>query len=232
MGVSSSRLWSSQKFNPEQYNALADLMAKQYAATGQPTRLLEMYLSVFTTQRVKAGEVGAQGAGALVLRAAAAPHHSPLFCVQETWAEGDYDDRMALIANSALPVIVRAFGEQTVLIWNAMLLRKRCVDARGRPLSRLTPGPFVCAHPSAQGCRLRRVGSRHIACGAHTATVCMATTGAWHVGVGCCSCPRIQRRRLTNCCGACSARTRVAYTPRTNRCCALSSPAQTPRCRT
>ena len=46
-----------QKFNPEQYIALAQLMAAQYATSGQPTRLLEMYLSVFTTQRVKAGEV-------------------------------------------------------------------------------------------------------------------------------------------------------------------------------
>ena len=44
-------------FNPERFLALAGLMAKQYASTGQPTRLLETYLSVFTSQRASFGDV-------------------------------------------------------------------------------------------------------------------------------------------------------------------------------
>ena len=119
----SQTLPCAQVFNPERYLALAQVMAKVYAASGQPTQLLECYLSVFTTQKVALGGVRFQ-----VVRACFPVGLSPRpQCLQETWAKAKYDDRMALVAGSVLPTLFRAFGEQAVLLWNAMLLRKRVI---------------------------------------------------------------------------------------------------------
>lgn len=85
-------------FQPEQYGALAQLLAKQYFSSGEPTSLLETYLAAFTV-----GEAGG------------------------SWRASAYDPKRALLDNSSLLGVVRLFGQEILKLWTAVLLKKRVV---------------------------------------------------------------------------------------------------------
>ena len=85
-------------FNPEKYGGLLREFCARYASTGESTKVLEGYLSVFTT--------GALG---------------------DAWKNDDpkWDDNRALIANSSIIEVVSTFGMESILLWNALILKKR-----------------------------------------------------------------------------------------------------------
>ena len=91
----------SSNFNPEKFGGLLHLWCAQFAATGSPTSVLEGYLKAFTTGQFA--------------------------CPAGTWTAASYGDNRALIAGCSLRDVVRSLGPQTVLLWHAMLLKKRIV---------------------------------------------------------------------------------------------------------
>lgn len=88
-------------FNPEKYFALSKTLASVYAATGEPAKLLQCHLSVVTRGQFDAG-----------------PHGK--------FVDAEYDNRRAFLA-SPLKDIVRLFGEEVILLWIAMLTKKRVI---------------------------------------------------------------------------------------------------------
>lgn len=91
----------SGNFNPEKFGALLQLWCAQYTATGTPTSILEGYLKAFTTAQFA--------------------------CPAGSWAAASFGDNRALISGCSLRDVLRSFGPQAVLLWNAMLLKKRIV---------------------------------------------------------------------------------------------------------
>ena len=91
----------SQTFNPEKFEALLTLLAGQYVKTGDPIRILGSYLSVFTTKQVKVDD--------------------------ESWSASAYNDKQALLAGCSLTSFISLFGVHSVLVYNAMVLKKRVV---------------------------------------------------------------------------------------------------------
>jgi hypothetical protein len=88
-------------FNPEKYLALAKLMSAIYSATGDPAKLLQCHLGVFTKNQYDGGKFG-------------------------KFVDAEYDNRRAFLV-SPLKDIVRLFGEETILLWIAMLTKKRII---------------------------------------------------------------------------------------------------------
>jgi len=91
----------SKTFNPEKFQALLTLLAGQYVKTGDPIRILGSYLSVFTTKQVKVDD--------------------------ESWSASAYNDKQALLAGCSLTSFISLFGVHSVLVYNAMVLKKRVV---------------------------------------------------------------------------------------------------------
>jgi hypothetical protein len=73
----------------------------QYAATGEPTSILQVYLSVYTTGAF----AGPQG----------------------SWNAATFPDNRALISGCSIKNTVSMFGMEIVLLWNALVLKKRVV---------------------------------------------------------------------------------------------------------
>eukprot|EP01117_Protostelium_nocturnum_P009415 TRINITY_DN3358_c0_g1_i1.p1 TRINITY_DN3358_c0_g1~~TRINITY_DN3358_c0_g1_i1.p1 ORF type:complete len:355 (-),score=111.44 TRINITY_DN3358_c0_g1_i1:39-1103(-) len=88
-------------FNPEKYVELTKLMANLYIATGTPLKVAECWLSVFAKGSYNGGEFG-------------------------VFSSSQHDPRNAFIASSIKDVI-RLFGEDIVLIWSALMMKKRIV---------------------------------------------------------------------------------------------------------
>lgn len=88
-------------FNPEKYLALATVLANIYSATGEPAKLLQCHLDVFTKGQFDGGKIG-------------------------KFLDSEYDNRRAYLV-SPLKDIVRLFGEESVLLWVAMMTKKRIV---------------------------------------------------------------------------------------------------------
>lgn len=86
-------------FNPEKYEALLKILSYQYVSTGDPSRILEGYLSVFTTGAFT-NSLGAFKASA-------------------------FQDEDAIRVNCKARDIIGTFESDTVLLWNAVLLKKR-----------------------------------------------------------------------------------------------------------
>jgi len=90
----------SKEFNPEKFEALCKLLATAYASSGTPIKVLEYYLSVFVRNKVS-GPFG-------------------------SFADAEYDARKALLVTS-IKDIVNMFGLEVIIVWNAMLMKKRIV---------------------------------------------------------------------------------------------------------
>ncbi|KAK7500789.1 hypothetical protein BaRGS_00008033 [Batillaria attramentaria] len=89
----------SRDFNPEKYETLCQILLRQYRQTGSPTSILEGYLSVATRGTCANDENG-------------------------KFSLGDYDRRQAY-AKVCLKEIIQTFGVETILIYTAMMLKKR-----------------------------------------------------------------------------------------------------------
>eukprot|EP01094_Clydonella_sp_ATCC50884_P013640 TRINITY_DN2390_c1_g1_i1.p1 TRINITY_DN2390_c1_g1~~TRINITY_DN2390_c1_g1_i1.p1 ORF type:complete len:381 (-),score=109.80 TRINITY_DN2390_c1_g1_i1:186-1328(-) len=102
----------SKEFNPELHGRLASLFAKSYTHTGSPIDLLKAYLSVLTrgtcTLRVKAEEGEGEGES------------------EETFEAAEYDRRSALLA-TPLKDVIAMLGMESILVWTALMMRKRIV---------------------------------------------------------------------------------------------------------
>lgn len=91
----------TKEFNPEKYETLCRILCQCYCKTGTPISLLEIYLAVVTKGKCNTEENGK-------------------FSVQ------DYQTKLAY-ANSNLAEIIETFGVETILIYTALLLKKRIV---------------------------------------------------------------------------------------------------------
>ncbi|XP_076467298.1 DENN domain-containing protein 10-like [Babylonia areolata] len=89
----------SRDFNPEKYETLCLIFLRQYKQTGNPTSMLEGYLSVVTRGTCANGENG-------------------------KFSSGDYDKKQAY-SKVCLKDIIQTFGVETILLYTAMLLKKR-----------------------------------------------------------------------------------------------------------
>jgi len=96
----------SQTFDPEKHGDLAKLMAKAYAESGDPLRILEGFLSVFAK-------------GAWEAKAASG-------AVMGRFVENEYDPRMAML-QSSIKALVSGLGQESIYLWSALLCKKRVV---------------------------------------------------------------------------------------------------------
>ncbi|XP_041370439.1 DENN domain-containing protein 10-like isoform X2 [Gigantopelta aegis] len=94
-----SVILTTKDFNPEKYEALSKLLSRQYMKTGNPAHMLEHYLSVITKGTCNNEENG-------------------------KFSVIDFDSRHAF-ANSQLKSIIQTHGAETILLYTAMLLKKR-----------------------------------------------------------------------------------------------------------
>lgn len=94
----------SKEFNPELCGALASLFSRVYCSTGSPIDVMKGYLSVITR-------------GACSLSVAGA---------EQTFNCADYDRRAALLG-TPLKDVMAMLGMEGVLIWTALMMRKRIV---------------------------------------------------------------------------------------------------------
>jgi len=89
-------------FNPERYGKLSELLSKRYYSTGQPTKVLEAYLAAYTRDEFNFGSEGKYNAA-------------------------DFDDRKSMVKCS-MKNLFTTFGMESVLIFNAMVLKKTGCD--------------------------------------------------------------------------------------------------------
>ncbi|XP_060599901.1 DENN domain-containing protein 10-like [Ruditapes philippinarum] len=89
----------SKDFNPEKYEALCQILCQRYCKTGSPTSILEVYLAVVTKGKCNSEENG-------------------------KFSTQDYQIKHAY-ANSNLAGVIEMFGVETILIYTALLLKKR-----------------------------------------------------------------------------------------------------------
>jgi len=88
-------------FNPEKYAELCKLLANLYVSSGDPVNLLECWLSVFMKGAFNGGQLG-------------------------SFSASEHDPRKAFLVTS-IKDIVRLFGEEVVLVWSALMMKKRIV---------------------------------------------------------------------------------------------------------
>jgi len=88
-------------FNPERYGKLSELLAKRYLSTGQPPKVLEAYLGAYTKDEFNFGTEG-------------------------KYSATDFDDRKSLVKCS-MKNLFSTFGMESVLIFNAVVLKKRII---------------------------------------------------------------------------------------------------------
>lgn len=113
----------TRSFNPEKNQNLLELLAHQYISSGDPTKILEGYLSVYTTGLF----TNAKGS----FKATA------------------YDDEKALQGSSKLTDLIGLFEADTVILWNAILLKKRILvfaDSVPKVLEIIRTFPSLAVH--------------------------------------------------------------------------------------
>lgn len=91
----------SRDFNPEKYETLCHMFMRLYMQTGSASSILEGYLSIVTQGTCDSGENG-------------------------KFSSGDYDKKQAY-AKVCLKDIIQTFGVETILLYTAILLKKRIV---------------------------------------------------------------------------------------------------------
>ncbi|PRP74132.1 FAM45 family protein [Planoprotostelium fungivorum] len=89
-------------FNPERYNELTKMMVHIYLSTGSPLKVAECYVSVFAKGSYNAGDSFGE------------------------FSAASHDARAAYLASSIKDVI-RIFGEDIILIWAALIMKKRLI---------------------------------------------------------------------------------------------------------
>jgi hypothetical protein len=89
----------TKSFNPEKFRSMLDILIYQHVSTGDPSRILEGYLSIFTTGSF----TNSRG----------------------SFKASSFNDSEALRANCKLREIVNIFESDGVILWNAVLLKKR-----------------------------------------------------------------------------------------------------------
>jgi len=89
-------------FNPEKYTELCKLMSNLYLRTGEPVTILECWLSIFTKGTFSAGQLG-------------------------SFSVSDYDQRKAYLLGTPIKDVIRIFGEEIILLWSALIMKKRVV---------------------------------------------------------------------------------------------------------
>eukprot|EP01120_Amphizonella_sp_Union-15-10_P008965 TRINITY_DN330_c0_g1_i2.p1 TRINITY_DN330_c0_g1~~TRINITY_DN330_c0_g1_i2.p1 ORF type:complete len:355 (+),score=56.62 TRINITY_DN330_c0_g1_i2:41-1105(+) len=90
----------TETFHPEKYSALCELLAKLYNQTGNPVKLLECYLDVFRTAKYSNGGI--------------------------VYDDSVFDKKLSLLATS-IKEVIRMFEEEIILLWSALLMKKRIV---------------------------------------------------------------------------------------------------------
>ncbi|KAG8222582.1 hypothetical protein J437_LFUL010425 [Ladona fulva] len=93
-------LWAKD-FNPEKYETLCRILSKTYCKTGNPIAMLQLYLSVLTRGSCMTKENGT-------------------FFVKE------FDQQKNLV-NTNVKELIKTFGLETILIYTALLLKKRII---------------------------------------------------------------------------------------------------------
>ena len=113
----------SKQFDPEKHGAICAELAKAYATAGTPLKVLEGYLSIMTLS------------------------------VFGSFQEKQYDAGKAKKGAAPLGWVLNVFGVEVVLLWTAMLLKKRIVVYSNKVVGRnpkncttLTPSPLPPPH--------------------------------------------------------------------------------------
>ncbi|XP_011307542.1 protein FAM45A [Fopius arisanus] len=91
----------TKDFNPQKYEVLCRVLSKMYCKTGNPTEILQLYLSVFTKGSCTTQENG-------------------------IFMSDDYNGQR-LVADSNIRGLVKTFELETILIYTALLLKKRII---------------------------------------------------------------------------------------------------------
>lgn len=91
----------AKDFNPQKYEVLSRVLSKMYCKTGKPTEILQLYLSVFTKGSCSTQENG-------------------------TFVSDDYNSHR-FAANTNIRELIKTFELETILIYTALLLKKRII---------------------------------------------------------------------------------------------------------
>ncbi|PNF20230.1 putative protein FAM45B [Cryptotermes secundus] len=97
-------LWS-RDLNPDKYETLCRMLSKTYCKTGSPVSLLQLYLSVVT-------------------RGSCTTEENGTFLVRDFEARTNHNNHMP---NTRIKELIKMFGLETILIYTALLLKKRIV---------------------------------------------------------------------------------------------------------
>jgi hypothetical protein len=95
---------SSTKFNPEKYHALLTVMSSVYSEKANVVEIFNLYLSSYTSGTCFCPRPPGQPKG--------------------EWTNKDYNDKKALIANCSIREICSTFQSETVILWQAQVLKK------------------------------------------------------------------------------------------------------------
>lgn len=110
---------ASTSFNPEKFNTLLQLMIKRYLENLDPTKALEAYLSIHTTGNY------------------------------QNFQEASFPDSSVAAEGSVLKELSDILGPEVVILWNAMLLKKRVIifsDQVTKLLPAVRTLPQLCWH--------------------------------------------------------------------------------------
>ncbi|XP_054708728.1 putative DENN domain-containing protein 10 B [Uloborus diversus] len=91
----------TRDFNPEKYESLSRILSKTYCQTGNPADMLQLYLSVLVKGKCSSEDNGT-------------------FLVQQF-------DEISVYSSVPAKDVVKTFGLETILIYTALLLKKRIV---------------------------------------------------------------------------------------------------------
>ncbi|XP_053971052.1 DENN domain-containing protein 10-like isoform X2 [Hylaeus anthracinus] len=91
----------AKDFNPRKYEVLSRVLSKMYCKTGKPTEILQLYLSVFTKGSCSTQENG-------------------------TFVSDDFNSHRFTV-NTNIKELIKTFELETILIYTALLLKKRII---------------------------------------------------------------------------------------------------------